>query len=76
MTALAWLLTVLSLVGVVLNIKRKKACFYVWGVTNFGWVVVDYSAGLYAQAALFTIYTVLAVYGIYEWSKSHVQDKG
>lgn len=63
-------LTILSLIGVVLNIKKRKECFYIWGVTNFGWVFIDYNAGLYAQSLLFAIYFVLALWGIYEWKKS------
>ena len=62
-------LTVLALVGVVLNIKRKRACFYVWLFTNASWAVVDFYKGIPAQGLLFTIYTALAVRGILEWKE-------
>ena len=62
-----WLLTAASLVGVILNIKKQKSCFIVWGVTNASWAVIDYNAGLTAQAALFAVYFVLAVWGLIEW---------
>jgi nicotinamide riboside transporter PnuC len=62
-------LTVLALVGVVLNIKRKRACFYVWLFTNASWAVVDFYKGIPAQGLLFTIYTALAVWGILEWKE-------
>lgn len=64
-----WVLTALSLLGVWLNIKKDKRCFYIWIIANFGWITVNIKAHLYAQAALFGIYTVLSIYGIYEWSK-------
>lgn len=62
-----WLLTILSLVGVVLNIRRRRECFFVWAGTNASWAVVDYNAGLYAQAALFAVYFTTALWGIWEW---------
>ena len=47
-----WLLAVVSLVGTYLNIKKQKACFIIWGVTNALWVLYDFSIGAIAQAAL------------------------
>jgi len=32
-----WLLTVASLVGVVLNIRKDRRCFAIWIATNAGW---------------------------------------
>jgi nicotinamide riboside transporter PnuC len=62
-------LTLLALVGVVLNIKKNIWCFYIWLVTNASWAFVDFYKGIPAQGVLFTIYTLLAVYGIVEWRK-------
>lgn len=62
-------LTILALIGVVLNIKKHIACFYIWLFTNLSWAVVDFYKGIPAQGMLFSIYTLLAVYGIYEWRK-------
>jgi hypothetical protein len=62
-----WLLTVLSLIGVVLNIKKKRSCFVIWAFTNASWAVIDYQAGLHAQAALFAVYFCLAIWGLVEW---------
>ena len=63
------LLTILALAGVVLNIKKNKACFYIWLFTNASWSVVDFYKGIPAQGFLFTIYTALAVWGILEWKE-------
>lgn len=64
---LMWGVTITSLVGVVANIKKKWWCFAIWLFTNSVWMVYDYTIGAYAQSALFAVYVVLAVYGIYEW---------
>lgn len=64
---LTWLLAALSLVGVWLNIKKKSTCFIIWLATNASWTIYDFSIGAYAQSVLFFIYTILAVYGLYEW---------
>jgi len=67
---MTWILTILSIIGVILNIKKKRLCFLIWAITNFGWMVVDWRAGLPAQAALFAVYLGLALWGLWEWRKS------
>jgi nicotinamide riboside transporter PnuC len=66
---MTWLITIISLVGVVLNIKKQRASFALWLVTNGFWCIYDYSLGAYAQSALFFIYFLLAVWGLWEWKK-------
>jgi hypothetical protein len=63
------ILTLLALLGVVLNIKKKIVCFYIWFFTNLSWAVVDFYKGIPMQGILFSIYTLLAVYGVFEWRK-------
>ena len=67
MSAFAWAMTALSLIGVWFNIKHNPIGFIFWIVANVGWVYIDYQAGLYSQSILFFVYTVLAAYGFYEW---------
>ena len=62
-----WLITIASLIGVVLNIKKRKESFAIWSVTNFAWMIYDFRIGAYEQSALFGVYFVLASYGLYEW---------
>ena len=66
---MTWIITFFSIVGVVLNIKKRKECFIIWACTNFAWSLYDYFIGAYAQSALFGVYFILAIYGIIEWSK-------
>ncbi|HEX5010325.1 MAG TPA: nicotinamide mononucleotide transporter [Planctomycetota bacterium] len=67
MSGLSWLVALASLVGVVLNIRKRRACFAVWCCTNATWSAVDLHAGLHAQAALMAVYAGLAVWGFIAW---------
>lgn len=62
-----WAVTAASLIGVVANIKKKRWCFAVWLCTNSIWCVYDFWIGALAQSALFGVYVVLAIYGLWEW---------
>ena len=67
LVAFTWILTILATVGVILNVKKKIACFYIWVVTNACWAMVDFYMGIPSQGVLFTIYFFLAIWGILEW---------
>ena len=60
-------ITLLSLIGVWLNIKKKSVCFIIWMFTNAAWTVVDFYFGVYEQSILFFVYFILAIYGVVEW---------
>lgn len=62
-----WILTALSVLGTVANIYKKRYCFLLWGITNAAWAVIDYQAGIPAQAALFVTYFGLAIWGLVRW---------
>jgi nicotinamide riboside transporter PnuC len=72
---LYWLTSLAALVGVVLNIKKNVACFYVWAVTNAVWSYVDYQQDILAQAALQAVYFGLSIYGIWAWTISRRKKK-
>jgi len=69
MTLITWIITAASLIGVVLNIRLDRRCFYVWCVTNSAWMVIDYNKGLYAQSVLFAVYFALSIWGVYSWQR-------
>ena len=46
MTVVLWLTALAALVGVVLNIHKHVACFWVWSVTNAVWVYADVTHGI------------------------------
>ncbi len=64
---LLWGLTILSLIGTVMNVRKMRCCFYIWAFTNAIWTVHNYSVKEFQQASLFFIYFILALWGIYEW---------
>lgn len=64
-----WAVTVASIIGTVANIYKKQWCFLIWLATNGIWMVVDFMAGMYAQAFLFAVYVCLAVWGLIKWRK-------
>lgn len=66
-TLMTWILTAGAITGVVLNIKKKRICFYIWAVTNASWAIVDFIMGIPAQGVLFTVYFGLAIWGIIAW---------
>lgn len=69
---MTWLLTALSIIGTILNVKQDRRGFYLWGLANIGWVVVDANAHLYAQSALFACYFALSVWGLISWEPKPV----
>ncbi len=62
-----WSLTAGSIGGVVLNIHRRRECFFIWAATNAAWCGVDLFYGIWAQATLQAVYFGLAIYGIAKW---------
>ncbi|MFA6321648.1 MAG: nicotinamide mononucleotide transporter [Candidatus Omnitrophota bacterium] len=75
-----WVLAALSVTGTILNIKKNHWCFVIWGVTNLFWGVVGMVAAqkdprMYAQAAMFFFYFILACYGWIVWRKTIKEEK-
>ncbi len=66
---MTWILTLLSLIGVIANIYKKKWCFIIWMFTNLAWCIIDFHYKIYAQSALFFVYFILAITGLIKWSK-------
>jgi len=64
-----WVITLISIIGVIANIYKKTWCFILWIFSNFTWMVIDYNAGLYAQSFLFLVYFLLAIWGLIQWSR-------
>lgn len=62
-----WTITALSLVGVLLNIYKRRECFWIWTATNFAWMCYDWHIGAHEQAVLFGVYFLLAVWGLKKW---------
>ncbi len=69
------LVSILSLIGTILNIKKNRYCFLFWAGTNLVWCVSDVILSVQDQkflsrALMFFIYFWLAVYGWFSWKKN------
>ncbi|MGE4297436.1 MAG: nicotinamide mononucleotide transporter [Desulfovibrionaceae bacterium] len=73
-SVLTWVLTAMSLTGIVLNIKKNRKCFLIWIVANMGWIVVNLRHGIQAQALLFVVYTGMSIWGFVEWGRHPPRD--
>lgn len=71
----SYIVSAFSLLGTVMNIKKLRACFIVWLFTNGFWLVYSILTEQYSRAILDFIYLLLAIYGIYEWSKKAKSNK-
>ena len=69
-----WAMTALSLLGVWLNIKKDKRCFILWTMTNFSWMIYDWSIGAKEQAALFAVYFILSLIGLHQWNRDQTRE--
>ena len=67
---LTWAITILSLTGTVLNVKKNVLCFWLWAVGNTLWLAYDLWLGTYSRAALDLVQLAFAVWGMIEWKKN------
>ena len=68
-----WVVAGVSLVGVVLNIFKRRCCFLVWIFTNGAWCWYDFSIEAFAQSGLVFVYLGLSVWGFFKWQGNVVK---
>lgn len=66
---LSWIMCAVALTGTIINAERNKYGFAFWVVSNFYMVIRFAVIGEYAQMTLFFVYFLLAIRGIYSWTK-------
>ena len=64
-----WAITIISLTGTILNVKKKSLCFWLWAFGNTAWLSYDLWLGLYSRAALDVVQLAFAIWGIVAWKK-------
>jgi len=64
-----WVLTLMSILGAYLNVKKKRISFLLYTIANIGWIFTNLYFEIYSQAMLFLVFTVLSAYGWIEWGK-------
>lgn len=68
-TIFTWILTSVTIFGTYLNSRQNKYGFLIWGICNMLWLSVDFTRGIYAQAALYSVFICFNIYGWMQWSK-------
>jgi nicotinamide riboside transporter PnuC len=63
----SWVLALVAIIGVILNIQKKPSGFIFYTISNIGWISVNFYYEIYAQMFLFSVFTVLSVYGWWNW---------
>jgi len=66
---MTWAIAAFSLLGTVLNIHKRAACFAIWAATNSTWVVIDIAHDLPARAGLDSVYFGLSIWGWVAWKR-------
>ena len=64
--------TVLAVVGVILNNRKIRACFYVWIFSNALCAVIHWQAGVWSLFMRDWIFVGLAIEGVWLWRKKRV----
>ena len=64
---MTWIITGIAVIGVILNVQKKRVCFLFWIVSNAYLMVYDYIGQDYAESCLFAVYLILAIWGWVEW---------
>lgn len=72
MTIVTWILSAISIVGTLRNAMGKVDGFYIWIVSNLGWLVAEIILKQWAQVPMWIVYTILSVVGIVMWKKKKI----
>ena len=74
---LSWIMCAVALTGTIINAERNKYGFAFWVVSNLYMVIRFAVIDEFAQMTLFFVYFLLAIRGIYSWTKKEkVKNKG
>jgi len=69
-----WCNAAVAIMGTILNAKQIRFGFILWMVTNAVFIVNNLYHQIYSQAALFTVYFGLAVFGWVSWGKAQKKE--
>ena len=73
--ALSVAMSAIALAGTVMNAERNKWGFACWLISNLYMSINFFVLGAYAQSILFLIYFLLAIRGVFSWTKKEDDDK-
>lgn len=64
-----WLLTIIMIIGAILNARKIRSGFIFWIISNVGWVFYNIYTKTYEQIPAWVVLTVVTSYGWYNWGK-------
>lgn len=70
-----WGVSLLTICGSILNIKKINLCFWIWSLCNVFWLIFDIKNKTYSRAVLDLINLSTSVWGIVEWHKQSISNK-
>lgn len=65
---LAYIVTVITLIGTIGNSFQKKWCFYIWIPTNIFWIIYNIIIKQYAQSIVYLINLITSIIGLNKWT--------
>ncbi len=71
---LSWIMSAVALAGTLMNAERNKWGFAFWLFSNLYMSIRFFVIGEYAQCALFFVYFLLAIRGIFAWTKKEKKE--
>ena len=66
---IGWAGTAGQIIGVLLNTRKKMACWYIWTLSNVFWCTYAVLSSSWPVLALNICFAGLNVYGWYSWKK-------
>jgi nicotinamide riboside transporter PnuC len=63
-------ITIMAVIGVLLNNRRRRACFLLWLVTNGVTCGIHVTLGVWSLAGKDAIFFLLAIDGWFRWGRT------
>ncbi len=67
MQIISWIITVIAIVGAILNVRQSKYGFALWMISNSALMFYNFHINQYAQTGLFAVYLGLSIWGWFTW---------
>ena len=72
---LSGLMSLIAFIGTIMNAERNKWGFAFWLISNLYMSIRFFVIGEYFQSMLFFAYFILAIRGIFAWTKKETREK-
>ena len=72
---LSGLMSLIAFIGTIMNAERNKWGFAFWLISNLYMSIRFFVIGEYFQSMLFFAYFILAIRGIFAWTKKETKER-